>query len=446
MDSVFARIFMIFGITVMMTGFEILYSVYQAPVYGYMGFYYVPPTPNERICMWIAGAAPAIWLPISIRRPSQILYLLIYIFVYCPSIQMIFFTQRQTASERISLILLLGVGFAISALCYAVPVKRIHAQRWSQQGFMRFIWTLLVLSLLVNLYVYNGQLKLVSFAERSDHRLSMRTVESNIVADYSMAMVAFCISPFFISLSLLRKKMSWFVVGFSSLFLLYLMSASRAFALTIVYIPGVHFLIHRTHGKIGKWLPMLIGCSFFSIIGLHSINREIATELEVTYFQRTFVAPGYMTPVYFEFFSDHPYTYGSQLKGISSIVEYPYDLPLPFLLGAYLGDDQNSANAHFWAEGMASGGPVGVVILSFMLAFVFWLIDRASDGLDPHSVALMIVTFSIPFANLGLPSILLGGGLGIMICLLAVMPPVEAFATDERVVIGRAPALAGARW
>jgi hypothetical protein len=390
-----------------------------------MGWTYEAPDLTERAVLWSACLVPVFWLPLEFKRPSQILYWVSYVFVYIPSIEIGHFLRRLEWHDRAQLTVLLVIGFGISGLCYLVPVGVVRHQRWTERQFLRVIVVCYVVGMVLNIVSYWGQMRIVAFGDRTEHRLAMREVNTHIVADYAMAHLAWFINPFFMVLALRKKQLCWFVLAVIGVTVLYAASASRAFALTLLYVPGLYMLTRMTR-RLGLWLPWCVAMSFLTILGLSALDFDYASDIRAVYFDRSFVVPGVHTTVYSEFFSDHPYTYGSHYRGMNRLLDYPYDLPLNFLIGDYMtGDLDDSENSHLWSNGIATAGPVGIIITAFMFGGILWLLDAAAAGLNPRMVAAMIAGYSIPIMNLSLPGTLAGCGLGTMILALSVMPRFE---------------------
>ncbi len=414
---------MAIGLAVAVGAFELVYSTLSAPLFAYMGWAYHAPTAQGRFAMWAACMLPALWMPLYLRRPSQILYWLSFLFVYVPSVEMLFFLSRLDFTDSLLYAGTLTLCYGIAGLSYVLPVSPFALQTWDERSFLRIILFIFGVGILLNIAAYGPQMRFVGFGDRIEHRLNMRQVETNIVIDYAMAHIAWGISPMLMALGLSQKKPLWFLIGAAGEAVLYGASASRAFALTVVFIPGIYFVSWFSKGRVGLWLPWFVGLSFLAVLAIDQMDPDLGMVAQQVYFDRSYVVPGWSTCAYAEFFSKHPYTYGSHLRGINLLVEYPYDLPLNFLMGEYLtGDVNDSENGNLWADGIATAGPVGLLLIAVLLAFVFWLIDSAAAGLDPKLTAVVIAAYSIPMINISLPTTLVGGGLAFMILVLSLMP------------------------
>jgi hypothetical protein len=138
---------------------------------------------------------------------------------------------------------------------------------------------------------------------------------------------------------------------------------------------------------------------------------------------RTFSIPGLAIIQYYDFFSTHAWTFGSQITGLSWVVYYPYDYNIPQTLGYYYYGTLVTANANFWAQdGLASFGVIGLGLTSIVAASVFWILDSATRGLSMRFLIPALVGIFVSFANVSLFTTLITGGLGLFILACIFMP------------------------
>jgi hypothetical protein len=131
---------------------------------------------------------------------------------------------------------------------------------------------------------------------------------------------------------------------------------------------------------------------------------------------------------FYDFFSRHGYTYWSHVRFVSRFIPYTYDLQIPYLIGReYYGNDVLSANAHFMAtDGIAAAGIPGLLLISAVAGLVLYVIDLLAKRHDRLFLLLLLAGPLIALLNVGLFTTLLTDGLGVLIVLLAIMPPVRS--------------------
>jgi hypothetical protein len=417
------RLLILTGVVLFIIAFEWSYRVLIVPVWGYFGFVYVDRVAWARAAAWTICILPALWMPIRIVRASQVLYWLLYVTVYLPSILVPYYLGLQPPFEILSLSIWFLAGFGLIGLIYRVPLPR--PVRWKATSTQFWsITAILYLSLLVFfLREWWPHLRLVTFAERYDVRLASREVNSSLLAEYSRSWIASVLTPLLIALGLMRKRIVLVVFGAANAVLLYSSSAARVWILVALYVPIGFYVLRRRRRAFGAtWL--WITCSaFLGCIGLEQAvpgARDVSDLLLL----RVYVVPGFYTGLYSKFFSDHPFTYGSHMKGISLFVDYPYEAPIPFVMGNYqVGSYDISANAHVWAgDGIVSFGNAGILIVSAALGAVLLLADWCTQHLDISLAGIVVSAHYANLSNLPLSASLLGGGLLLSVVLLWIMP------------------------
>jgi hypothetical protein len=101
-------------------------------------------------------------------------------------------------------------------------------------------------------------------------------------------------------------------------------------------------------------------------------------EQVLSYFvMRYFGYQGLSTVVYAKFAEANGYTYWSHVTGVSAFVTYPFTESIPWAVASYwLKTTGTSAPSHPWAQdGLAAAGLGGVLLISPVVAGVFWLTD-----------------------------------------------------------------------
>ena len=64
--------------------FVLVYNRVIVPIWGYEGFH-SKATPACAAVGWVLATFPSLWMPIGLKRPSQVVYWLLYILAVVPS-------------------------------------------------------------------------------------------------------------------------------------------------------------------------------------------------------------------------------------------------------------------------------------------------------------------------------------------------------------------------
>ena len=139
---------------------------------------------------------------------------------------------------------------------------------------------------------------------------------------------------------------------------------------------------------------------------------------------RVFATPGLLMGVYQNFLSDHPLTYYSHVTGVNWFVDYPYHLPLGLEVGfATTGELDYNMNAGFWVtDGIAAIGLPGIIVISLLIASVFYTLDCIGSAHKPFLVALCLSQYAIFLANVSFFTSLVTGGLIWFLLIFYLMP------------------------
>jgi hypothetical protein len=363
----------------------------------------------------------------ELKRPSQLIYWLLYLTVYIPSVTVPYYRLGQTTTELLTVTVCFLVGFFIVSLAYRLPLLKLPRLELRQESHFWWLLALIILvSLILFLNAYGSMLQMVGFSDVYEVRMAARRVETNFVTDYTLFYLAYTIFPLLMVLGLIKKHGLFVAIGMAGEVLLYSGIAARAWLLSIIYVPFLYLVVRKYRNKIGVALLWTTCAQFLLIIVLQFVDIGLARRLSDLIVIRNHANSGLLTGMYSEFFSTHPLTYGSHLKGVNLFITYPYTMGVPFLIGDYLHVNvyfDISANGHLWAtDGIASFGPLGIVIISIVLMGVFMVLDSYASGFEPWVGAMLVMMQFFNLSNNGLFASLLGGGLGLAILLLAIMP------------------------
>jgi len=404
-----------------------IYREMISPRWAGYGFTYEDPETLASVVGWIGALLPAFWMPLAITRPSQALYWQLYLTVYLPSMFIPYYMASTPLSKLVPVTVYLFAGFALVGLQYRIPLRSMPVAHITTDQFWGVLAVSYMLTMGPYLIQYAPHLRLVSFTERYELRLADREVDSGILMGYCRNWLAFTLNPLLLSIGLLRRRPALFLMGAAGAVLLYASAASRAWLIVVAYLPMVYFAFRKNDGKrFGLLMLFITNCLFLFIIGLELFGSSYGQDFSDLFAFRDHSVPGAFTEQYARFFETHPFTYWSHVKGINLLIQFPYEHTIPFEVGNFLspGNTDLSANAHLWAtDGIAAIGPVGILVISFPLALVFYLLDCCTKRHAPWVSGLIVIMQYANLANIGLVSTVFGGGLLFTTFLLWLMPP-----------------------
>src|SRR5215472_8885861 len=117
-QSIMQRLLLIAGAVGYVSLFNYLYVNWLAPNFGYMGMTYTEPPAILTVLGWVFALLPALWMPMHLRRPSQLPYWFLYLTVYIPSLFVPCYMGLESRHDLLVLMLYLLGGFAIISLAF----------------------------------------------------------------------------------------------------------------------------------------------------------------------------------------------------------------------------------------------------------------------------------------------------------------------------------------
>lgn len=414
------RILLVAGVLAFVGLFQLVYVTWLYPVFGYYGFDNSNPSTISLSVAWTLSALPGLWMPIKLTRPSQLIYWVLYLVVYVPSMFVPLYAGLESGSDVLRVMFALFFGLAILGLSYLCPLLPIR-----YQGLPRPIFKVAFASFSLALVawvvaVFRGHLQFVSFSNVYDLRFAADDVMEGSSVHYAVMWLAAVIGPFFMAFGLHYRRAFFVVFGVLSELLVYSAMAAKAALFSIVIV----FLFHAILKRREDWFALKFtwGCAgvLFCLFLASSIDSGVATWVLSLVLMRTFGNSGLMTAWYSDFFQRNPITHYAHVTGVNWILPYPYVNPLGIEVGSfYSGDPTLDANAHFWAtDGLAAWGVLGILLISILGAVVFLVLDSTATKHNVRFTALLFSFSAINLANVSLFTTLLSGGLGLLMLVL----------------------------
>jgi hypothetical protein len=395
--------------------------------WAYFGFEYYDPGTSYVLLSWILAFVPAAWMPIRLSRPSHLIYWVLYITAYIPSIVVPLYAGLTSPQEWGRLASVLFVGFAVIACSYACPLRKISPPLLSQSLF----WSILIGLVLVlsawMIIVFRRDLHIVSFNDVYFLRDAANDMTGS-GTNFAFMITTGALYPLLMGAGLYYKRKSLILAGMFGQLLIYSIAGTKGSILSIVFVPCMYLLLKVSRLPFG--VVFLFSCLTL-LGGTAWIYAEsggnpgpIGTLLCFVVLMRTLAINGLVTAQYFDFFQKNPFTLFSHVTGINWVLHYPYSYPIGMEIGlAYQGTTGLDQTGSFWAmDGLAGLGLAGVLLVSGICAVVFWCLDSVSQGHDPKLPALMATYEAYNLANISLFTSLWSGGLGAMVILLYWMP------------------------
>lgn len=419
--------------------FHAVYATYLSTRWGYMGFEMVRAPFWMIAATYGLAAAPALLLPRSTNRRTIVVFYLLYLLLYVPSQFCLLFTTGGSA-EASQIALVLAAGFGILAWSLRLAVWPIRVRPLGERWFLGLLIAATILCFFVVLRVGWSNLRFVSFFDASAVRRA-REASSGLFdplgAGYLIAWVQYVVAPMLLLYGLRRGRLYLVALGCAAEVLFYAATTAK-FALLVPLLVVASWRLARPRQERRFVRRLAWGTmGLFSTVIVANIVLGIPNRLEavLTYFvQRYFGYQGFSTVLYANFAASHAHTFWSHVRGVASIVTYPFDQTVPFMVGMYWrGTPGLSAPGHPWAsDGLLAAGLGGVIVISVVIAVVFWATDAAISRLRTDVLAPLLLVQAIMLSESSIFTQLLTNG-WLLLCALALVAPFSMRTTNDRV-------------
>src|SRR6266581_7020528 len=128
------RLLLMAGLVAYILAYQWMYVSYFYRFLGSEDYQYHPVGLGYTILAWVLSLLPGTWMPLSLTRPSQLAYWILYIIVIIPSMFVSFYIGLNREAETAALVLTLFLGFLILGGSYLLPLLPIRPRpvpsRW----------------------------------------------------------------------------------------------------------------------------------------------------------------------------------------------------------------------------------------------------------------------------------------------------------------------------
>lgn len=277
-----------------------------------------------------------------------------------PSLVLYAMADKPTGSAMVVWMALLIV-YAISA----VPVPRLSVFELSQKHLMLGL-ALATGGIIAALFTLGGarnfnlDFRLV-YEFREDAARELPGIFSYLIPIFSKIII-----PFGVVVSLYYKRNIFLLVFILYSITLFGISNHKAILAYPVFSIAVYFVTSRMRSYTLFlyifFLALIIG--YLDAFLYISFNSESIWGWYASIMvRRAFMIPALIDYHYIEFFSNNPFFLWSPSRITFGLIEIPYDLLYPFLIGeAYFGSSETGANTGYVGSGFAQAGVWGVVL------------------------------------------------------------------------------------
>jgi hypothetical protein len=430
------RIYLILAVACYVLIFNLTYRDLVAPVFEFWGLGYRPPPSPYFWTSVILCLIPSLWMPLRFSRPSLVLFYVQYFLIFIPASFIVYNSVRPELPQHDSLVLVVTMfaGMSLIQFAYLLPPGRIRSIRVSPEAFWLAFVSASGVMLAYLAVTVGANFRLANFVDIYEVRSAMGEAISATGSRfglYAQSLLSALVFPLLFATGMYLRR--WWVMilvtgGYTFLFGI---AGAKAAALAIIYLPFTYLLLSRPPRRIVFYFVATLSLLLLSGYATRVLLPPKAhLEFIAVVHSRFFTIPPLTIPQYFDFFQTHQVTHLSHVTGINWLLRYPYDLDLPYTIGAYIYRASVGLNSGVWAgDGLAGFGLWGIPLVSVFCAVVFWLLDSASAEFDPTFIGLSLTYCTVFFGNVSLFTTLISGGLALLMFTTLIAP------RDERGLI-----------
>lgn len=403
---------------------QLVYVVEISPGYSYAGYLSRPLPLWALLTATLLAAAPATWLPVRLARPSQLLYWTVYVVAYVPSVLVPFYALSAPVPVVLGFALALLLSFASFGLIYAAPHLRIprlrvdHRLFWGGVGLV----TVAALGVIVSAFGLPKALPALSAIYEVREEYSAGLAAGGRPVSLSITWLVNVVGPLLMAVGLVLQRWGLLAAGVLLELGVFATTGFKSSLLAPVALVIFYLVIRFGARAFGAIVALGVSALVLACVLLDAVFQQLFL---VSWLVRRFlVTPGLAAGRFYEFFSENGFAYlgHSILEGL---VDTPYDLTPPYLIGMAYEGRLFSANANVWADGFANFGVPGMLAASLVMAGVAYLFDSLAHGREPRQkqvVALLLILPAITFSNSALLTSLMTHGVMLILIIVLAMP------------------------
>jgi hypothetical protein len=402
--------------------YHLAYVHFLHRVFGYADFRYEPTTAAYLIWTYLVAVLPVIAVRKS-NSPSAVGAALLYVMSYVPIQLTLTF---MWAEKTLDLVLLQGVMTLSMMTFFRAPTSYRHSSEkraTDHSAFFRSgpltttIYFLTGISLLLVVTQYHSVMRLTSFEDVYDLRDEASKITVSTVTHYLTMWISYAIGPFFIARAIFCSSKTDWIIGISSLLVLYLAFGSKIALLTPFFMITMRYIDNGQNDFLQRLLATVGILLIFIVFAVP--DEGILRYINSLFILRVFGSNGWTGAVYYEYFTSHALTLYTHIGPINAISDaYPYGKnSLGQEIAKHYFSNEANFNAGFWAsDGFAALGIAGVPVVTFFLAMFMRALDKLAIIYPTRFINIWLLGFWMGLMNAPFTTALLSGG-GLLILL-----------------------------
>lgn len=397
----------------------------DAGVFEYMGLRWLDAgLPQELLFLALAVAPAILFIPVQLRRSSDLLLIIVYGAVYVPVTALF----PNVASSDMGDALLLTLT-TLLGLYLATALARIEpGGSGAQVGLQDNRYDLLLFgaaTAVIASYLAFVPIQVVEldFTRVYEFRATFGDQMSKLspILLYVFVNSALALSPMMIVRGITRRNYLMVAVAFGLAYYTFAVTSYRSLLFVALFVAALTYLIRFRIAPAISIFGFFVGIAA-AVVLLDMLSKSAIPTNTFSIHYRLFGNSATITSAYLDLFTSHPKFYYSQ-SFLRFLIRPPTDIPYPLIVGREISSVENVwANGNMVADAFANLGYVGVLITFVALGLFLALFNFVAVAKDPMVAALTLAAPGFYLSNGGLQSAVLSGGLGVTVLLVLLYP------------------------
>jgi hypothetical protein len=385
------------------------HRIYLNSLWGYFGFSYKQPRPEEWLLMGLLLLAGTVLLPSRLSGPAALVAIVLFTVVYVPTVVLTLALDADVIGQYgWNLVALAGamamVGAAAQQHGQSIEVEDSFSPSIGIATFLLIAWYITCVYLLLR---FGNVMRFAGFADIYEQRSA--GASTGLIESYIQTYFSSVLSPGLIAFGLTWKRWAWVVIGVSGCFIMYLINAQRM----VLLLPIVLFAGHGAMSAKADWcrsVPVML-VALSSVVAISSeyyLESVVAFGMAGLLVFRTLGIPGLSFSQYQDVFGGGGYTLWSHVKGLSLVVQAPTQFAgdpswpgLGYIVGDRIyGNSEINVNANlFSGDGVAALGALGVFAIGLALSIWLVVLGRVSSRWPWPLATLITLPVALALTN-----------------------------------------------
>jgi len=372
---------------------------YFSYVEGY-GINYRPEWPELLFSLFLSTSL-VLFLPLNINKPSSLFLWIVYLTHASSAI----LTNPFKIHSYIALILI-WLEFAILLFLFIIFPFKVNIKPLLSENKIRYLLLFsLGIGIILMILKFGFNFNIPSIISVYEVREVFKEKIQSLAISWGYLILgySFSISPLSLLLGLKEAKnfLSIFLIAGSILWslLVYSNAGFKSVAFANIVVGTVYLYARKNLLKTANQIVLLI-LTMLSLMYLLSFTSNIFQFIYFHLFRRTFIVPGMNVNYFFDLMTEH----------------YPiWSKEFPLLVSKIYYGTTGSANTGFLGDSFSKLFPIGYILNTLIIIFLFKLLDSITDRYNRTLMLPMVVIYSYLFSNSATTTVIISYGFWILI-------------------------------